>query len=1120
MALRYYLTIDGIAGGSTSDGHEGAFDVGNYSFDANAIVRAMQGAGAGGGRPTFSPLTVDLDVNSGMASLLNLAASGQHIPSLQLQGVSEDGQTVYDLRLGDVQITNFHDSSTGQDTMSFSYRQVSVTTTEQNADGSLEAPETFSWDVAANRSDVNIPEPQVPADGPSGADAQSYFLTIDGVAGDSVRDGHEGAFEVGDYSFDVSAIINATRGGGAGQGHTTFSPLTVDLDLNSGMASLLNLAASGRHIPSLQLQGVSADGETVYDLRLGDVQITSFHDSNTGHDMLSFSYGQVSVTTTGQNPDGSLDTPVSFSWDVAANREGANIPEPRVPAGGPTGSDAQSYFLTIDGVAGDSVRDGHEGAFEVGDYSFDVSAIINATRGGGAGQGHTTFSPLTVDLDLNSGMASLLNLAASGRHIPSLQLQGVSADGETVYDLRLGDVQITSFHDSNTGHDMLSFSYGQVSVTTTGQNPDGSLDTPVSFSWDVAANRDGANIPEPRVPAGGPTGGDAQSFYLTIDGVAGDSVRDGHEGAFEVGDYSFDVSAIINATRGGGAGQGHTTFSPLTVDLDLNSGMASLLNLAASGRHIPSLQLQGVSADGETVYDLRLGDVQITSFHDSNTGHDMLSFSYGQVSVTTTGQNPDGSLDTPVSFSWDVAANREGANIPEPRVPAGGPTGSDAQSYFLTIDGVAGDSVRDGHEGAFEVGDYSFDVSAIINATRGGGAGQGHTTFSPLTVDLDLNSGMASLLNLAASGRHIPSLQLQGVSADGETVYDLRLGDVQITSFHDSNTGHDMLSFSYGQVSVTTTGQNPDGSLDTPVSFSWDVAANRAGANIPEPRVPAGGPTGGDAQSFYLTIDGVAGDLVRDGHEGAFEVGDYSFDVSAIINATRGGGAGQGHTTFSPLTVDLDVNTGMSSFLDLVASGEHIRSLELQGVSADGETVYDLRLGDVQVTSFHDSNTGHDMLSFSYGQVSVTTTGQNADGSLDTPVTFSWDVAANREGATIPEPHVPVAAVDGGQHLLNGSEVDIVVGSPGGVLTGAHPGHDQFVFTGNFGHNEITNFSPSDHIMLERSHFGDANEILEHHATDDGHGNTIITDPHNPDNVIVLDHVSVEELDVTDFVLL
>ena len=269
------------------------------------------------------------------------------------------------------------------------------------------------------------------------------------------------------------------------------------------------------------------------------------------------------------------------------------------------------------------------------------------------------------------------------------------------------------------------------------------------------------------------------------------------------------------------------------------------------------------------------------------------------------------------------------------------------------------------------------------------------------------------------------------------------------------------------------------------------------------------------AQRYYLTIDGVAGGSARDGHEGAFDVNGYSFDVSAIVAATRGAGGGSGHTTFSPLTVDLDANPAMAQLLNLAASGRHIPSIELQGVSSDGQTVYDLRLGDVVVTRVHDDSTGHDVLSFSYDQVSVTTTEQQADGRLGDSETFSWNVATNRPGVDIPDPRVP----EGVDQHLNGNEADVLIGSPGGILTGAHPGQDQFIFSGDFGHNEVTNFGPEDHIVLDRSHFGNVNDILEHYAADDGHGNTIITDPVNPHNVIVLDDVSVHDLSALDFVL-
>ena len=156
--------------------------------------------------------------------------------------------------------------------------------------------------------------------------------------------------------------------------------------------------------------------------------LTTYHDTNSGHDTLSFSYQQVSLTTTPQKADGSLGTPVTFSWDLATAKEGTNIPTPVVPEGGPTATEASTYFLTIDGINGGSVSDRHPGAFDVADYNFDVSAIIDAVTGGGGGGGTSKpkFSPLTVDLDLNTGLTALLKDIVTGQHIPSVELKGVS----------------------------------------------------------------------------------------------------------------------------------------------------------------------------------------------------------------------------------------------------------------------------------------------------------------------------------------------------------------------------------------------------------------------------------------------------------------------------------------------------------------------------------------------------------------------------------------------------------------------------------------------------------------------------------------------------------------------
>src|SRR5262245_31576163 len=107
----------------------------------------------------------------------------------------------------------------------------------------------------------------------------------------------------------------------------------------------------------------------------------------------------------------------------------------------------------------------------------------------------------------------------------------------------------------------------------------------------------------------------------------------------------------------------------------------------------------------------------------------------------------------------------------------------------------------------------------------------------------------------------------------------------------------------------------------------------------------------------------------------------------------------------------------------------------------------------------------------------------------------------------------------GDQHLGGGNGADTLIGGPGDVLTGAN-GPDLFAFKGAFGHNEITDFKSPDAIELEKSVFGSAADVLAHHAANDGHGNTIITDPHNTANVIILDHVSLSQLHASDFLLI
>ena len=105
-----------------------------------------------------------------------------------------------------------------------------------------------------------------------------YFLALDGVNGDSLNSTYKGWFEVSGFDIDLTGA-----GGGAG---TAFSPLTLTLDSNTGLAPLLALAATGEHLNGATLVGVTdgAEQAKVYQLDLADVLVTNVeHHAELGH---------------------------------------------------------------------------------------------------------------------------------------------------------------------------------------------------------------------------------------------------------------------------------------------------------------------------------------------------------------------------------------------------------------------------------------------------------------------------------------------------------------------------------------------------------------------------------------------------------------------------------------------------------------------------------------------------------------------------------------------------------------------------------------------------------------------------------------------------------------------
>jgi type VI secretion system secreted protein Hcp len=166
--------------------------------------------------------------------------------------------------------------------------------------------------------------------------------------------------------------------------------------------------------------------------------------------------------------------------------------------------------------------------------------------------------------------------------------------------------------------------------------------------------------------------------------------------------------------------------------------------------------------------------------------------------------------------------------------------------------------------------------------------------------------------------------------------------------------------------------------------------------------VPASSPL-----QYFLKIDGVSGDATAKGFEGWFSIDGYDIGVQNTASFSTGGGGGAGKAVFSPLTVDIHSLAGLSTLFGDVASGRHIKFVELVGAASikdQSVNVYDVKLSDVLVSSFANdpgANGVETSLSFNYSKISLTDQPVTGHGLLGAPQTFSFDVSELKTDAAV-----------------------------------------------------------------------------------------------------------------------
>ncbi|MCC8939132.1 cadherin-like domain-containing protein [Bradyrhizobium sp. Arg68] len=350
---------------------------------------------------------------------------------------------------------------------------------------------------------------------------------------------------------------------------------------------------------------------------------------------------------------------------------------------------------------------------------------------------------------------------------------------------------------------------------------------------------------------------------------------------------------------------------------------------------------------------------------------------------------------------------------------------------------------------------------------------------------------------------------------------------------------------------------------DAPVAVNDVGHAQAAGTTIAAPGVLGNDTDPERDQLAVSAVNGLAANVGvatagTYGHLSLFSDGHYGYaadNSAALASAPTGIHL---HDSFNYTTSDGNGGTDNAA-LDITINRAPVANAEIAGVGKGGLISGNVLANDsdpdgdaVAVAALNGGTLGQ-QLQGKYGSLTLSSDGHysyQSDANTRTPAQgfaqdkFTYAVTDAQGGAatasltitTIAHGQTYLAGTPGqtmsagnGQDILDGTlghqilaggnGADILLGGPNDLLAGAN-GPDQFVFQDNFGHNEIRDFGKPDTIVLQASTFGSVADILAHYAVNDGHGNVVISDPHNAANNIVMDNFSLSQLGANSFLLI
>lgn len=157
MAVDMFIKLDGIKGESVDDKHKGEIDVLAWSWGVSNSGSAHSGPGAGAGKANVQDLSLTKYIDKSSADLMLAACNGKHFPTatLYVRKAGEKPLEYIKIEMTEVLITSVSTGGSGgedrlTENVTLNFAKVKYEYTPQKKDGSGEATQSMSWDIAAN----------------------------------------------------------------------------------------------------------------------------------------------------------------------------------------------------------------------------------------------------------------------------------------------------------------------------------------------------------------------------------------------------------------------------------------------------------------------------------------------------------------------------------------------------------------------------------------------------------------------------------------------------------------------------------------------------------------------------------------------------------------------------------------------------------------------------------------------------------------------------------------------------------------------------------------------------------------------------------------------------------